>query len=462
MRRRAVILAAFVVLLPAGSSEAGSYFPPPGDCCPQWSPHGTQFVFTGNRGQGNVVGVVSLSGGAEHFVPGIPIGVRSPDWTHVAYTKDVANVGWLAASAVDGSGEHLLAKNGRNPAWSPDSSRIAFDTLDDSVQVVRADGSGLVTVAPPLSEGPAWSPDGKRIAYVAGTKHVGGIAWTDIRVVASDGTGPVVELTPGNASTVSDPVWAPSGGRIAFWIGAGMTTAKLAVTRLGGPTKLYAIAGPNSGWPPTWRGSTVYADATGGMVGIDVVTGNRTQLKGIRLGVFSPQGTQVAWPAGGECRDRVGIYVADADGSNQRRVTNSCRVVGTAGPDVLHGSFSQVVLGLGGNDTLYADDTYYFFDGDSLYGGPGNDHLIGGFGQDILNGGPGNDVITGGGSADTITGGPGHDRIDGGGGGDTIYAKDGERDIVDCGKNGYGKAGRDTVYADKIDVISNCEIVHRS
>ena len=151
MRRRAVILAAFVVLLPAGSSEAGSYFPPPGDCCPQWSPHGTQFVFTGNRGQGNVVGVVSLSGGAEHFVPGIPIGVRSPDWTHVAYTKDVANVGWLAASAVDGSGEHLLAKNGRNPAWSPDSSRIAFDTLDDSVQVVRADGSGLVTVAPPLS-----------------------------------------------------------------------------------------------------------------------------------------------------------------------------------------------------------------------------------------------------------------------------------------------------------------------
>jgi Ca2+-binding RTX toxin-like protein len=447
--RRAVVLAAFVVLLLAGSSEAGSYFPPPGDCCPQWSPHGTQLVFTDNRGQGNVVGVVSLSGGPEHFVPGIPIGVRSPDWTHVAYTKDV---GWLAASAVDGSGEHLLGKGGHDPAWSPDSSRIAFVASDGSLDVIRADGTGLVTVASHAS-GPSWSADGKQLAYVTGTH---------IRVVASDGSGPMIEVTPGNASPVSDPVWAPTGDRIAFWIGAGMTTAKLAVTRLGGPTKLYAIAGPNSGWPPTWRGSTVYADAAGGMVGIDVVTGKQSQLKGVRLGVFSPQGTQVAWPAGGECRDRVGIYVASANGSNQRRVTNSCRVVGTAGPDVLHGSFSQVVLGLGGNDTLYADDTYYFFDGDSLYGGPGNDRLIGGSGQDILNGGPGDDVISGGGSADIITGGPGHDTIDGGGGGDTIYARDGQRDVINCGPNGYGKAGRDTVYADRIDVVSNCEIVHRS
>ena len=34
-----------LVLGLAGSSEAGSYFPPPGDCCQQWSPQGTQLVF---------------------------------------------------------------------------------------------------------------------------------------------------------------------------------------------------------------------------------------------------------------------------------------------------------------------------------------------------------------------------------------------------------------------------------
>jgi Ca2+-binding RTX toxin-like protein len=236
------------------------------------------------------------------------------------------------------------------------------------------------------------------------------------------------------------------------------------VKQLAGASTAFAIAGAVTNGDIVWapNGETVYGSGGTGLVGIAIATGKRTVLAGIDNAVFSPSGAQIAYVAGGECRDRDGLYVANADGTNRRRITNSCRVVGTAGPDVLHGSFSQVVLGLGGNDTLYADDTYYFFDGDSLYGGPGNDHLIGGFGRDILNGGPGNDVISGGGSVDTITGGPGRDIINGGGGGDVIYARDSQRDVIDCGKNGYGKAGRDTVYADKIDVISNCEIVHRS
>jgi Ca2+-binding RTX toxin-like protein len=96
-------------------------------------------------------------------------------------------------------------------------------------------------------------------------------------------------------------------------------------------------------------------------------------------------------------------------------------------------------------------------------GGPGNDRLVSGFGRDTLYGGPGADTITGGGSVDTIVGGPGRDNIRAGGGGDVIRARDGDRDVIACGKNGYGKAGRDTVFADRIDsVASDCEIVHRS
>jgi hypothetical protein len=34
--------------------------------------------------------------------------------------------------------------------------------------------------------------------------------------------------------------------------------------------------------------------------------------------------------------------------------------------------------------------------------------------------------------------------------------------VTTCGPNSYGKAGRDTVYADRIDkVAADCEIVHR-
>ena len=85
------------------------------------------------------------------------------------------------------------------------------------------------------------------------------------------------------------------------------------------------------------------------------------------------------------------------------------RLIGTDGPDVLHGSFSQVVVGLAGNDTLYADDTYYFFDGNTLYGGPGDDKLVGGYAQDIVYGGPGDDTFSGGASKDILIGGRGQD-----------------------------------------------------
>jgi Ca2+-binding RTX toxin-like protein len=181
---------------------------------------------------------------------------------------------------------------------------------------------------------------------------------------------------------------------------------------------------------------------------------------GIEDPAVSPDGRLLAYSAGGECRDRLGIYVANADGTDRRRLTNSCRIVGTAGPDVLHADWSRVVLGLGGDDTLYADDTGYFFEGNTLYGGPGDDALIGGSGQDILDGGPGDDTLVGGANNDTLTGGRGHDHVDGGGGGDTIYARDGERDWITCGPNAYNR--RDTVYADQFDVVAkDCELVHR-
>lgn len=126
----------------------------------------------------------------------------------------------------------------------------------------------------------------------------------------------------------------------------------------------------------------------------------------------------------------------------------------------MHGDFSRVVLGLGGDDLLFADDTYYFFDGNTLVGGPGNDCLFGGDGQDTLLGGPGNDTLMGGASIDVLVGGPGEDVIHGDGGGDTVYAVDEKRDRISCGKNGYDR--RDRVYADRIDVVApDCELVHR-
>ena len=62
---------------------------------------------------------------------------------------------------------------GRNPAWSPDGSRIAFSSNrdgDSEIYVMNADGSGVTPLTDNSDQdySPAWSPDGSRIAFVAG------------------------------------------------------------------------------------------------------------------------------------------------------------------------------------------------------------------------------------------------------------------------------------------------------
>jgi RTX calcium-binding nonapeptide repeat (4 copies) len=89
---------------------------------------------------------------------------------------------------------------------------------------------------------------------------------------------------------------------------------------------------------------------------------------------------------------------------------------------------------------------------DRLYGRGGNDLLRGRAGNDRLEGGVGHDRLFGDNGADLLIGGLGRDRLVGGKGGDRFRARDGERDVIDCG------AGLDRVLADRRDRISrNCE-----
>jgi hypothetical protein len=116
---------------------------------------------------------------------------------------------------------------------------------------------------------------------------------------------------------------------------------------------------------------------------------------------------------------------------NDRDVT-----FGTAGDDLaLAGtSASDIIMGLGGNDTI------------SLNNSSVPDVADGGPGVDTLNGESGNDVLI---DQDGTAG----DTLNGGLGGETFYAADGAVTNIDCGA---GDAEFDTVYRDPEDVVTNC------
>jgi len=140
---------------------------------------------------------------------------------------------------------------------------------------------------------------------------------------------------------------------------------------------------------------------------------------------------------------------------------------GFGGADCLYGGSGRDVLRGGtGNDRLWSgsgadrltggtgSDRLWGSTGDDrLWGSSGADRLWGDSGNDRLSGGTGNDRLSGGSSADRVTGGTGRDRLFGGSGRDTVDARDGWRDVVDCG------TGRDTARVDARDRVRRCERV---
>jgi hypothetical protein len=88
---------------------------------------------------------------------------------------------------------------------------------------------------------------------------------------------------------------------------------------------------------------------------------------------------------------------------------------------------------------------------DRLRGGPTGDILSGRGGPDRLAGKGGDDCLAGGRGSDRLRGGRGADDIAGGRGRDRIDSRDGERDVVRCGR------GADRVKADRRDRLRGCE-----
>lgn len=191
---------------------------------PAFSPDGTEIVFAGEIGAGDLgrlaLFVIGSDGTALRQITDASYAYLDPAWSPdgewIAFTLDLH--GTMEADTCcllglirpDGTGLHHLEGTigGSHPAWSPDSSRLVFQRANGIWEIGR-DGSGLRQLAAGDYREPAWSPDGSTLAFA-----LRGDPNSQILTMPSGG-GPVSVRVDMNGR-VETPRWDPDGTTIYF------------------------------------------------------------------------------------------------------------------------------------------------------------------------------------------------------------------------------------------------------
>lgn len=265
--------------------------------------------------------------------------VVSAQTTKIAFHRNLNFSTDIYLMNPDGSSPVNLTNTGErneNPSFSPDGSKIAFDSARDGnreIYLMNADGSNPdnLTDNPANDFDPAFSPDGSKIVF---TSFRDGNY--EIYIMNADGSGQT-NLTS-NAAWEFNPSFSPDGSKIVFEsdrISRGFYDLYVMDAVLGAPqTNLTMSSGDETTPSFSPDGSQIaFASRDSGgdweIFVMNAVPGSpRTQLTfnndGDFYPSFSPDGLQIAFESDRNFVDgNIEIYVMNADGSGQTRLTNN-------------------------------------------------------------------------------------------------------------------------------------------
>ncbi len=237
----------------------------------------------------------------------------SPDGKRIAYCSTIIGQ-CVMVMDTDGSNKRFLAQ-GVFPDWSRDGNLIAFTRPDinqvPQIWVINTDGNNLrqITTSSTTKIAPSWSHDGAQLSFTMPKNLSPTDPQPEIAIVNADGTNERILTTTDRinihvetngdtticetANDANASSWSPVENKIAFWSGIENQYGQIWVINVDGTgsKQLTEDCGHKNSDDPSW----------------------------------SPDGKKILFSTGRSSTmtsAKTELWVMDADGSNERRVTH--------------------------------------------------------------------------------------------------------------------------------------------